>query len=117
MMVDVINEGATLARVPGYTVAGKTGTAQIATPLGYENGIPGQTRASFVGFFPADDPQVVVYIMLDRPRTSEFGSQTAAPCSAVLHSDWRYCSASPPMRFVLVYRLRVVSSMTTRHRR
>ncbi len=79
IMVDVVNEGATLARVPGYTVAGKTGTAQIATPLGYENGVPGQTRASFVGFFPADDPQVVVYIMLDRPRTSEFGSQTAAP--------------------------------------
>lgn len=79
MMVDVVNEGATLAQVPGYTVAGKTGTAQISTPLGYENGIAGQTIASFVGFFPADDPQVVVYVMLDRPRTSEFGSQTAAP--------------------------------------
>lgn len=79
MMVSVVNEGATLAQVPGYTIAGKTGTAQISTPLGYENGIPGQTRASFVGFFPADDPQVVVYIMLDRPRTSQYGSQTAAP--------------------------------------
>lgn len=79
MMVDVVNEGATLARVPGYTVAGKTGTAQISTALGYEDGFPGQTRASFVGFFPADDPQVIVYIMLDRPRTSQYGSQTAAP--------------------------------------
>ncbi|GAB5490832.1 MAG: penicillin-binding protein [Phototrophicaceae bacterium] len=79
MMVSVVTEGATLAQVPGYTVAGKTGTAQIANPLGYEDGIPGQTRASFVGFFPADDPQVVVYIMLDRPRTSQYGSQTAAP--------------------------------------
>ncbi|MGB7341642.1 MAG: penicillin-binding protein 2 [Phototrophicaceae bacterium] len=79
MMVDVVNEGATLAQVPGYSVAGKTGTAQISTAIGYENGIAGQTRASFVGFFPADDPQVVVYVMLDRPRTSEFGSQTAAP--------------------------------------
>ena len=79
MMVDVINEGAPLAQVPGYTIAGKTGTAQIPNTLGYEGGFPGQTRASFVGFFPADDPQVVVYIMLDRPRTSEFGSQTAAP--------------------------------------
>ncbi len=79
MMVDVVNEGATLAQVPGYSVAGKTGTAQISTAIGYENGIAGQTRASFVGFFPADDPQVVVYVMLDRPRTSEFGSQTTAP--------------------------------------
>ncbi|MEO1286638.1 MAG: penicillin-binding protein 2 [Chloroflexota bacterium] len=79
MMVGVVEEGATLALVPGYTVAGKTGTAQIATPLGYEPGVEGQTRTSFVGFFPADDPEVVVYIMLDRPRTNRFGSQTAAP--------------------------------------
>lgn len=79
MMVSVIEQGATLAQLPGYTVAGKTGTAQIATPLGYEGGFPGQTITSFVGFFPADDPQVVVYIMLDRPRTSQYGSQTAAP--------------------------------------
>lgn len=79
MMVDVVNEGATLAIVPGYTVAGKTGTAQISTALGYESGVQGETRASFVGFFPADDPQVIVYIMLDRPRTSQYGSQTAAP--------------------------------------
>jgi len=79
MMVSVVNDGATQAQIPGYTVAGKTGTAQIASVLGYEGGFPGQTRASFVGFFPADDPQVVVYIMLDRPRTSQYGSQTAAP--------------------------------------
>jgi cell division protein FtsI/penicillin-binding protein 2 len=79
MMISVINEGATLALVPGYTIAGKTGTAQISTAVGYEPGFAGQTMASFVGFFPADDPQVVVYILLDRPRTSEYGSQTAAP--------------------------------------
>ncbi|MEM9955321.1 MAG: penicillin-binding protein 2 [Chloroflexota bacterium] len=79
MMIGVVEEGATQALVPGYTVAGKTGTAQIATPLGYELGVEGQTRTSFVGFFPADAPEVVVYIMLDRPRTNRFGSQTAAP--------------------------------------
>jgi cell division protein FtsI/penicillin-binding protein 2 len=79
IMVRVINEGAALAQVPGYTVAGKTGTAQISTPLGYEDGGPGTTIASFIGFFPADDPQVVVYIRLDRPRTNQYGSQTAAP--------------------------------------
>jgi cell division protein FtsI/penicillin-binding protein 2 len=79
MMVRVINEGSTLAQVPGYTIAGKTGTAQISTPLGYEAGVEGATIASFIGFFPADDPQVVVYIRLDRPRVSRWGSQTAAP--------------------------------------
>jgi len=79
MMVRVINEGSTLAQVPGYTVAGKTGTAQISTPLGYEDGGPGTTIASFIGFFPADAPRVVVYIRLDRPKTNQYGSQTAAP--------------------------------------
>lgn len=79
MMVKVIEDGSTLAQVPGYTVAGKTGTAQIPTPLGYEQPGLGTTIASFIGFFPADDPQVVVYIRLDRPRTSQYGSQTAAP--------------------------------------
>lgn len=96
MMVAVVNEGATLAQVPGYTVAGKTGTAQISTTLGYEDGFPGQTRASFVGFFPADDPQVVVYIMLDRPRTSEFGSQTAAPLFSVVAQRLALLLGIPP---------------------
>jgi cell division protein FtsI (penicillin-binding protein 3) len=72
-------EGTTLARLEGYTIAGKTGTAQIATPLGYEDGFEGQTIGSFIGFFPADDPQVVVYIRLDRSMVNRYGSQTAAP--------------------------------------
>ncbi|MGJ3240810.1 MAG: peptidoglycan D,D-transpeptidase FtsI family protein [Anaerolineae bacterium] len=96
MMVSVVNEGATLAQVPGYSVAGKTGTAQISTPLGYESGIPGQTRASFVGFFPADDPQVAVYILLDRPRTSEFGSQTAAPMFSTVAQRLALLLGIPP---------------------
>jgi cell division protein FtsI/penicillin-binding protein 2 len=79
MMVRVINEGSTLAQVTGYSIAGKTGTAQIATPLGYEAGVEGATIATFIGFFPADDPQVVVYVRLDRPFASRWGSQTAAP--------------------------------------
>lgn len=77
MMVRVVNEGATNAQIPGYTIAGKTGTAQIATPLGYEDG-PNTTIATFVGFFPADDPQVVVLIRLDRPN-DYWGSVAAAP--------------------------------------
>lgn len=79
MMVRVVNEGSTLAQVQGYTIAGKTGTAQISSPLGYEAGVEGATIASFIGFFPADAPQVVVYVRLDRPRVSRWGSQTAAP--------------------------------------
>ncbi|MBN1678669.1 MAG: penicillin-binding protein 2 [Anaerolineae bacterium] len=60
---------------PGYTVAGKTGTAQIPTPYGYD---PSGSIASFVGFLPADDPVVSVLVKLDRP-TGYWGSKTAAP--------------------------------------
>ncbi len=76
MMVNVVEYGAPYAKVSGYTVAGKTGTAQIPTPGGYEEDA---TIASFIGFLPADDPQVIVLVRLDRPQTSEWGTRTAAP--------------------------------------
>ncbi len=76
MMVSVVSDGLDgKASVPGYSIAGKTGTAQIPTPIGYENGT---SIASFIGFFPADDPQVIVLVKLDRPA-DYWGSQTAAP--------------------------------------
>lgn len=64
------------ARVPGYQIAGKTGTAEIASPVGYENDA---WIMSFVGFLPADDPQVSVLIKLDRPTTGRWASEVAAP--------------------------------------
>lgn len=77
MMVAVVEEGSTLAQLEGYTIAGKTGTAQIPSPLGYEEGAK-STIASFIGFLPADDPQVLIYVRIDRPD-GIFGSQVAAP--------------------------------------
>ena len=76
MLTQVVEHGATKARVPGYRIAGKTGTAQIPTAYGYH---PTDTIASFVGFAPADDPQFIVLVKLDRPKASPWGSQTAAP--------------------------------------
>jgi cell division protein FtsI/penicillin-binding protein 2 len=76
MLVQVIEQGATKAQVPGYRVAGKTGTAQIPTAYGYH---PTDTIGSFVGWAPADDPQFIVLIKLDKPQASPWGSQTAAP--------------------------------------
>jgi cell division protein FtsI/penicillin-binding protein 2 len=76
MLVEVVEQGATRAQVPGYRIAGKTGTAQIPTPYGYH---PSDTVASFVGFAPADDPQFIVLVKLDKPTASPWGSQTAAP--------------------------------------
>lgn len=76
MLVAVVDRHAEKAQVPGYSVAGKTGTAQIPTPYGYH---PDDTIASFVGFAPADDPRFVILVKLDAPQTSPWGSQTAAP--------------------------------------
>jgi cell division protein FtsI/penicillin-binding protein 2 len=64
------------ALVTGYRVAGKTGTAEIPTPYGYTSN---QTNASFVGWGPVDDPQFLVYVWLEKPKTSIWGSVVAAP--------------------------------------
>jgi cell division protein FtsI (penicillin-binding protein 3) len=75
MMVQTVQEGIPAAQLPGYAVAGKTGTAEIPTPLGYEKD---QSIVTFVGFLPADAPQVIVLIKLDRPY-EYWGSVVAAP--------------------------------------
>ena len=64
------------ALVPGYRVAGKTGTAEIPTPYGYTTY---ETNASFVGWGPTDDPRFLVYIWLEKPTVSPWGSVVAAP--------------------------------------
>ena len=68
----------TLAAVPGYDVAGKTGTAQKADPLtgGYS---ATRTVSSFVGFLPADDPKLCILVMVDEPQTVHWGGTVAAP--------------------------------------
>lgn len=64
------------ALVTGYRVAGKTGTAEIPTPQGYTSN---QTNASFVGWGPVDDPHFLVYVWLEKPSVSPWGSVVAAP--------------------------------------
>lgn len=66
------------AQIPGYKIAGKTGTAQKPRKdgFGYE---PGKYMASFVGFFPAYDPKVLILVVIDSPRKSIYGSSVAAP--------------------------------------
>lgn len=81
MLVSVVKNGGGHATIPGYLVAGKTGTAQIAGKYGlYEKG-EGSTITSFMGFFPALKPQFVVMVKLDRPRIGQntWGETTAAP--------------------------------------
>ncbi len=66
----------TNAQIPGYWVAGKTGTAQI--PNAHRGGYSDKYVASFIGFTPAADPQLVIAAIIDRPVT-EYGALAAAP--------------------------------------
>ena len=59
-------------------VAGKTGTTRAHGPMGYQSG---GYQASFVGFLPADDPELLVYVRLDDPQGEYYGGATAAPAS------------------------------------
>ncbi len=81
------------AQIEGYTVAGKTGTAQIA-----ENGIylPDDVIGSFIGWLPAENPEIIVYIKLDRPQTAPWGSQTAAPAFSDLANELVVMLDVPP---------------------
>ena len=76
----LVGESST-ALVEGYQVAGKTGTASI--PRDASDGGPAyelyDTNASFIGWGPSDDPQFLVYIWLERPQSSVWGSEVAAP--------------------------------------
>ncbi|MEO5802273.1 MAG: penicillin-binding protein 2 [Verrucomicrobiota bacterium] len=64
------------ARLDHYTVAGKTGTAQKAERGVY---VQGKFFSSFIGFFPADNPELCISIVLDEPKQGHYGGQTAAP--------------------------------------
>jgi len=81
------------AQIEGYTIAGKTGTAQIA-----ENGIylPDDVIGSFIGWLPAENPEMIIYVKLDRPQTAPWGSQTAAPAFADLADELVVMLNVPP---------------------
>jgi cell division protein FtsI/penicillin-binding protein 2 len=77
MMVKAVQSGESKWAAPkGYRIAGKTGTAQIPVGGRYD---ADKTIASFVGFAPADDPKFLMLVVVDRPTTSIYGSETAAP--------------------------------------
>ncbi|WP_315098081.1 penicillin-binding protein 2, partial [uncultured Cellulomonas sp.] len=74
MMQSVVDDGTgSQAAIPGYQVAGKTGTAQ-----NWVGGVQGIT-SSFIGVAPADDPRIAVAVILHNPKTSVYGGTVAAP--------------------------------------
>lgn len=76
MLAISLEQESSQALLPGYRLAGKTGTAQIPTDYGYD---ADYTNASFIGWGPVDDPQFMVYIWLQKPASSIWASETAAP--------------------------------------
>ncbi|MBI5127700.1 penicillin-binding protein 2 [Candidatus Roizmanbacteria bacterium] len=72
----VENAEAKWDRPQGYKIGGKTGTAQVPIQGHYD---PSKTIASFIGFAPADKPKFITLVMLKEPKTSPWGSETAAP--------------------------------------
>ena len=78
MLEGVLAPGGTASEVsvPGYTLAGKTGTSQVA-----ENGTYSETKyvASFIGFAPAQDPRLLVAVIVDQPQGEIYGGAVAAP--------------------------------------
>ncbi len=76
-VVDPDRGGATAALVPFYSVAGKTGTAQVLGADGYQRRVH---NSSFAGYAPANDPRIVVVVVINEPQgVQQFGSQVAAP--------------------------------------
>lgn len=78
MLEGVLEAGGTASAVsvPGYSLAGKTGTAQVA-----ENGGYSETKyiASFIGFAPAENPQLLAAVIVDEPQGEIYGGSVAAP--------------------------------------
>ncbi|HXW52191.1 MAG TPA: penicillin-binding protein 2 [Candidatus Acidoferrales bacterium] len=79
---DVVRRGTAKGlSLPGYALAGKTGTAQMVIDGTY---VPGAYTASFVGIVPADKPQYVILVKIDRPEGEYYGSIVAAPAFLAL---------------------------------
>ena len=83
------------AAIPGYDVAGKTGTAQKMDPATRRySRAPGVL--SFVGFVPADDPRLAMIVLLDEPKNEKWGSEAAAPIfSAIGREALRHLNVPP----------------------
>lgn len=79
LLEKVVAEGAgRLAKIPGYSTAGKTGTAQIPNPKG-KGYLKGHYVASFVGFAPVSDPAIAMIVVIEDPKKEHYGGQVAAP--------------------------------------
>ncbi|HEX6751314.1 MAG TPA: penicillin-binding transpeptidase domain-containing protein [Longimicrobium sp.] len=113
VLVEVVEDGtATRAALSTFEVAGKTGTSRRTGANGrYE---AGAYNSSFVGFFPARAPQLVIYVKLDRPQGDYYGGLTAAPVTrATLQAILAARSPSLDRRALLAMRTQAPEPVTT----
>lgn len=97
MLVNVVENGhGKRAGVPGYYVAGKTGTAQIPNPKG--GYLKDATIGSFVGYAPSERPEFVMLVKIDRPTTVQFAESSAAPIFGELANELVHILNIPPER-------------------
>jgi cell division protein FtsI (penicillin-binding protein 3) len=97
MLMTVTEKGGTgtLAVVPGYRTAGKTGTAQKADAATRKYSVDKRV-ASFVGFIPAENPKLVIHVLLDEPKGQVYGGLIAAPIFSHVASQTLQLLGVPP---------------------
>jgi cell division protein FtsI/penicillin-binding protein 2 len=89
--VDTVHK---IIAIPGYSIAGKSGTSQVYAPSGGYD--PQETIASFAGFAPADDPRFAILVVLDRPQKEQWGTQAAGPVFREIAQQLLTLLAVPP---------------------
>jgi len=95
MLKNVVAQGGTGARaaLPGFTVAGKTGTSQKIDENGYSHS---KVIASFAGFVPADNPRITMVVIIDEPQKHKYGGEIAAPAfKNMAHGILNYLHVAP----------------------
>lgn len=99
VLTAVVEEGGTgeRAKLSGFDVAGKTGTAQ-KPDLSGGGYAKDKHVASFMGFFPARDPRIVLFVMIDEPRVSPYGGVVAAPVFRQIAEKLAVMLDIPPVR-------------------
>ena len=101
MLQTVVEGGGTGAKaaVPGFGVAGKTGTARKIYNGLYSNK---HLVASFVGFTPVDNPRITVVVIIDEPQTLTYGGQSAAPAfSRIAQQVLNYLNVAPRVQLAI----------------
>jgi cell division protein FtsI/penicillin-binding protein 2 len=98
MLAQALEEALPQARVEGYRIAGKTGTAEIPIPGGYD---PENTIVTYIGYGPLPNPRLIILVKLDRPQKGRLASESAVPTFQRLASRLFVMLNIPPQAVAL----------------